>query len=520
MRRILVLFFSLLFLLTACKKTFVYPEIQDMTEFRRNFSFNEGAFETGNFDEGIIKSATIVLAQLENYETTDEGYIIYQFSVVKSIKNVAKDALIELYEPKLENGQFLYAKGKQYVLVLARTTDICYEYPVFYNINNSRILINDDADQKIEMAESFGGKTDLKADLNVTTYSDLEAYIERVREENSSIKDGVFNYQGRFIASENTTEIVQKSDFIVEMQLKKVLYENRIMSECLFIVNSNLKGKTDAEIIVTIPKYMDLKPDAIYFACLFKDGNYTVSAKKGVFEKANEPYDAFIHEIAVQKEKDTAASKARIELEKLKIEDLAESYERSKRDYRVNETYLPYYESNKDFVGWFKIEGTVIDYPVYQGEDNDYYLEHDANKEPYILGTITMDHRCDIKQIQRNTMVYGHNAKNKSMFHAITYYKNKEFFDSHPIIEYNTVYDNMKWEVYAVYVVDGGYGYCIAYPMEDDQEFAEHLKDIETRNMYKTDIKVNLDDKILTLVTCSYEFDNARTIVQAKLVEK
>lgn len=192
---------------------------------------------------------------------------------------------------------------------------------------------------------------------------------------------------------------------------------------------------------------------------------------------------------------------------------------KQEREWVINELYQPYVDINEDMVGWFKIEDTVIDYPVLQGTDNTYYLKHDINDEPYYYGSIILDYRCDIQNIARNTMIYGHNMKQKIMFHEIVNYKNKEFLDSHPIIEFNTLYDTMKWEVFAVYVVDGGYVYCISYPLAEDEEFQAYIDAIEERNMFQTDISVGMDDKILTLVTCSYEFDNARTIVHARLIQ-
>lgn len=78
----------------------------------------------------------------------------------------------------------------------------------------------------------------------------------------------------------------------------------------------------------------------------------------------------------------------------------------------------------------------------------------------------------------------------------------------------------MTWEVFSVYVVDGGYGYAISYPLKDNDAFDAYVEDIYTRNMYETAVEITHDDYLLTLITCSYEFDNARTIVHARLVNR
>lgn len=135
-------------------------------------------------------------------------------------------------------------------------------------------------------------------------------------------------------------------------------------------------------------------------------------------------------------------------------------------------------------------------------------------------GSISLDYRCDIDRIERNTMIFGHNMKDVKMFNELINYKDKEFFDNHRYITFNTLNEKMTWEVFSVYVVDGGYGYALSYPLRSEQAFDDYVYDIYEKNMYDTGVEITYEDKLLTLVTCSYEFDNARTIVHARLISR
>lgn len=172
---------------------------------------------------------------------------------------------------------------------------------------------------------------------------------------------------------------------------------------------------------------------------------------------------------------------------------------------------------NSDMRGWIRQEGTVIDYPVMQSKDNDWYLSRNIDKKKVVTGSIVLDFRVDIKNLGRNTPVYGHNMKHGSMFHSLVNYKTEKYFKDHPVIRFDTLYEKMKWEVFAVYVVDSGYNYVITMDFTDDAEFQQFLDDIRKRSIYPMPFEVTTDDQIMTMVTCSYEFDGARTIVQARL---
>lgn len=471
--------------LSGCASSKSHLTPSDMDEFRRNFSHQEAAFSTGSYEESLIKSASILWGKLISYNEIDGLYRVYTFELIEAIKNIENDSIFQVYMPVDHDSSFNFLVGDDYFLVLARTTDIYYNEPVFY---------------LLEEGEPKASKLD-----TVT-------YINEVLKNNTTMRDGVFNLKGRYLDTTDIQTITDGSSHILRVAFEEILYENAVMYEMLFKVIRQYKGSSDKKIIISIPKYVEIQPQASYLVCLFKDGNYTLAARHGIISTEHEDYERYMK----------ALENSHLSLfsyEDIKPFSKATVSVLPERTFTPHPDYVPYMEINGDMVGWFKIDGTVIDYPVLQGLDNDYYLNHDINNKPHILGSIILDYRCDIKNIERNTMVYGHNTKNKTMFHMITQYKNKTFYDEHRVIEFNTLYDKMKWQVFAVHVVDGGYGYSISYPLSDDEAYALYIKDIEERNIYIPDIEVGLEDKILTLVTCSYEFDNARTIVHAKLIE-
>lgn len=179
--------------------------------------------------------------------------------------------------------------------------------------------------------------------------------------------------------------------------------------------------------------------------------------------------------------------------------------------------FKPFLEINKEVVGWINIPGTRIDYPVLQAGDNEYYLEHDINGNKSLSGSIFMDFRNNINRSDSNIILYGHNMKNGSMFHDLVYYKDQQFFEKHPIICFDTLYEEGKWEIFSVYVTDENFNYLVTN-FKTSEEYEKYLNVIKNKSLFKKDITLTKDDRILTLSTCSYEFKNARLVVHAKLV--
>lgn len=169
---------------------------------------------------------------------------------------------------------------------------------------------------------------------------------------------------------------------------------------------------------------------------------------------------------------------------------------------------------NSDYKMWIQIENTNINYPVVQSSDNDYYLKHNFRKESNISGTVFVESANDIDN-DKNIILYGHNMRNGTMFNNITNYKEESFFNEDnkiSIIMNNTLYE---YEVFSVYVKNvSEVNLAIGFANED--EFINYAYNEADESLYKKDVDFSAEDNLITLVTCSYEFTDARTIVVAR----
>jgi len=196
----------------------------------------------------------------------------------------------------------------------------------------------------------------------------------------------------------------------------------------------------------------------------------------------------------------------------------------------VPAVYQEYYNRNQDFVGWIKIEGTDIDYPVVQADDNEYYLNHNFDRERESRGTIFMDYLSDPNLGYMNTVIHGHNWLDDTVFSELPQYSDIEYYREHPIIEYNTRTEMHKWKIFAVFITtasadeDNGYVFNYVYPDMGGLNYDGYMAEVNKRTLYYTDVDVNANDKILTLSTCTREVDtrsyraDCRIVILARMV--
>lgn len=172
---------------------------------------------------------------------------------------------------------------------------------------------------------------------------------------------------------------------------------------------------------------------------------------------------------------------------------------------------------NKDYRGWLTINNTNINYPILQGKDNNYYLDKDINKNYLVSGSIFLDFRNN-KFNDENTILYGHSMKNDTMFAQLDKFKEKEFFnENNKIIILTPEGKKLIYEVFSAYTTNSKDNYNqISFKTEN--EYRNFLNKIENKSIVKSKLKVTPKDKILTLSTCSYEYEDARTAVHAKLI--
>ncbi|MCM1187946.1 MAG: class B sortase [bacterium] len=176
-------------------------------------------------------------------------------------------------------------------------------------------------------------------------------------------------------------------------------------------------------------------------------------------------------------------------------------------------------EINPDLVGWIYIEGTEISYPVMQGEDNIYYLDHLFTGEKNKAGCIFLDSRNQADFSDRNSIVYGHYLKNGTMFTGISQYKKQEYYDAHSIILFLTPEGNFEIEVFAGYVA-GMEDEAWEIAFLSDSDYRAWLSEVRGRSCFSSSIVPAVTDRVLTLSTCSYESDNARFVFLGRFVER
>jgi sortase B len=171
---------------------------------------------------------------------------------------------------------------------------------------------------------------------------------------------------------------------------------------------------------------------------------------------------------------------------------------------------------NEDIQGWLTIDGTSIDYPVLQGEDNVYYLNYNIVGERSYHAAVMLDFRNDVfSEEYQNIVLYGHNMTDGSMFYDLSQYKNENFYQGHDIIEFNSMKEPGQWTVFSVVVTDD-LDVDRKVLFTNEKEYSAYLSDIQNKSLYPIDVEVSSDDEIITLVTCSYETDHSNLLIFAK----
>ena len=173
-------------------------------------------------------------------------------------------------------------------------------------------------------------------------------------------------------------------------------------------------------------------------------------------------------------------------------------------------------EVNPDVLGWIVIPDTQLDYPLMDGEDNQYYLEHTWDKKANSAGSIFLEKTSSSDLNDYHTVIYGHRMNNGSMFGSLGKYTALEYWEKHPyvyIVDDNGVH---RYEIFAAYEANiGSRTYQVGFSGEESKEaFLEHCL---TSSVIETGIVPTTEEKILTLSTCtSVGHENLRWVVQAR----
>lgn len=174
---------------------------------------------------------------------------------------------------------------------------------------------------------------------------------------------------------------------------------------------------------------------------------------------------------------------------------------------------------NNDTKGWIKVSGTNINYPFVQSKDNNYYLTHSFNKEYTKAGWIFLDYRNDINNLDKNTIIYGHSRKDKTMFGSLKYSLSSDWYNdiNNHVIKLSTETNNTLWQVFSVYHIQTE-NYYLTYEFDNADDFEDFINTLKNRSIYNFNANVSKEDYILTLSTCFNNTD--KMVLHAKLIKK
>lgn len=187
--------------------------------------------------------------------------------------------------------------------------------------------------------------------------------------------------------------------------------------------------------------------------------------------------------------------------------------------YKLNINFEELLNRNPKTVGWIKVNNTNINYPILQHTDNEYYLTHNFDEEYNSSGWIYLDYRNNSTNIDKNTIIYGHNRLNDSMFGTLKNSLDNSWCDNfeNRYISFSTTTNNYVAQIFSIYKVDVN---TLSVPnnFKDDEEYKHYLEDITSKSYYNFDTTVNTENNILTLYTCG-DNSNYRVIVHAKILD-
>lgn len=182
--------------------------------------------------------------------------------------------------------------------------------------------------------------------------------------------------------------------------------------------------------------------------------------------------------------------------------------------------YKEIYEMNNDTVGWIKMEGTVMDYPVMQTpSDPNYYLYRNFDKADSARGSVYAWSEADINTPSDNITLFGHNMADGSMFASLNAYTSKTAWDNNSLIFFDTLNEYHTYKIFAVFKTSANVGQGFSYhkfvDAANEEEFNEFVSTCKQLAFYDTGITPVYGDKLICLSTCEYTLDNGRLVVAA-----
>ena len=192
---------------------------------------------------------------------------------------------------------------------------------------------------------------------------------------------------------------------------------------------------------------------------------------------------------------------------------------------RMNPAFADLYAINNEFAGWVSIPSLNINYSVLQTTDNDKYLRRDIYGNRTSYGVPYFDYRNAMKKLDKNTIIYGHNMRHDDkIFGTLEEYRTLEGFRKAPLIGMSTLYNDYTFKVYAVFISnsiaddDNGHIFNYIFTQTSNERFMDYVREIDKRKLYTTGVDIKETDKILTLSTCCYDFEDGKLVVVGRLL--
>ena len=180
-------------------------------------------------------------------------------------------------------------------------------------------------------------------------------------------------------------------------------------------------------------------------------------------------------------------------------------------------------KENSDVKGWIQIDNTIINYPILQGNDNDYYLKRNYKKEKSKYGSIFLKDKCNISDNNSNLIIYGHNMNDSQMFGSLLEYENKDYYNNHKRIKIATENEENEYSIVCVFKsrifyqdekdVFRFYNYT---NLKDEEEYNSFIENCKKIQLYDTEVNASYGEQLITLITCEYSQENGRLVVIAK----
>lgn len=346
----------------------------------------------------------------------------------------------------------------------------------------------------------YFNKENIISILNIINkYNKKNIKIEII-ENDSNIKDILNNMES---IKRKNKKIIKRNKIYFKIRYEDKYIKNNVFKE----LNLNLiKIVLISIILITL---------IIYTLLYFMNKNKAEETKK-ITDKINNIINS------VEIEETTPPIENEVKEEKIEVNnDIKTSKPKEKSAYfkKYSKAIKELKKINKDTVGWLTINSSTINYPVVQATNNDKYLEYsfDGKKNPN--GWIYMDYRNDPKELDKNTIIYGHSGNYYVMFGSLYKVLNKNWYTNknNQIITFNTENQNIKWQIFSIYTIPVTNDYMVT-KFTNDESYTNFLNKIKGRSKYNFNVSVTKDDKILTLSTC-YKDSKNRLVVHAKMIK-